>query len=165
MLWRRSLERDFAHVPFTERGFSVVRAGVPALASAAAIETVGARLAVAEGRDGPYSLNHVRVADDFFGVLRVQSSFGRLLDAEDDALGAAPVVVVSHGYWVREMGSSRDVLGSPITYDGRSYTLVGVAAPGFDYPRGADVWATLREAFPTERAIRRSGSNSMWSDV
>ena len=71
VLWRESLERDFAHVPFTERAFSAVRSGVPALVSAAAIETVGARLAVAEGVDGSYSLNHVRVAGDFFGVLGV----------------------------------------------------------------------------------------------
>jgi hypothetical protein len=116
--------------------------------SAAAVETVGARLAVAEGVDGTYSLNHVRVAGDFFAVLGVRPSLGRLLDAADDALAAAPVVVVTHTYWVREMGSSRDVLGSPITYGGRSYTLVGVAAPGFDYPRGTDVWATLRGALP-----------------
>jgi putative ABC transport system permease protein len=98
-------------------------------------------------RDGDRisSLRQAVVSGEFFDVLGARPLFGRTLRAEDDAIGAAPVVVLSHGAWQRHFGGRSDVLGRQIVVygNGVAYAIVGVMPLGFDYPRGADFWAPL----------------------
>src|SRR5437868_6681868 len=49
------------------------------------------------------------VSADFFSVFRVRPIVGRELRAADDLKGAAPVAVVSYGYWKEYLGSSGDL--------------------------------------------------------
>jgi putative ABC transport system permease protein len=148
VLWQRSRARDFDHVPFLPAGLEAVSATEGIFRDVAAFETVGARPALAEGPDGTFAIDHVRVGGDFFGVLGTRPALGRLLEGDDDRVGAAPTAVISHDYWIQAEGGDPNVLGSTLRYDGISYTVVGVAPPGFDVPRGTDVWATLRGSFP-----------------
>ena len=148
VLWHRSAENAFEHVPFSADQFEAVRGATSVMTEVAAMETLGAWPTAAEGSDGPFVLNRVRVAGDFFGVLGATPAAGRLLRASDDQVGAAPVAVVSHGYWTRTAGRDPALIGSTLRYDERTYTVVGVAPEGFEVPRGAEVWATLRGTFP-----------------
>jgi len=147
VLWHRSAESALEHVPLSSDQFDAAREATTALVDVAAMETLGAWPTTAEGPDGPFVVNRVRVAGDFFGVLGARPAAGRLLDARDDQLGAAPVAVVSHDYWTG-VGRDPGLIGSTLRYDGRSYTVVGVAPEGLDLPGGTDVWATLRGTFP-----------------
>ena len=40
--------------------------------------------------------------------------------------GLAPVIVISADLWRRKFNSAPDVLGTSLTLDDRSYTIVGV---------------------------------------
>jgi predicted permease len=72
------------------------------------------------------------VTGSYFPVLGVKPALGRLLSPEDDRVrGGHPVAVLSHGYWISRFGGDPSVLNRPVVVNGRSYTVIGVAAAGF----------------------------------
>ena len=72
------------------------------------------------------------VSGNYFRVLGVHATAGRMFLAEDDgAPNANPVVVLSYGLWQRRFGSDTSVVGSRVTIDAHAYTVIGVAAEGF----------------------------------
>jgi predicted permease len=80
------------------------------------------------------------VTKDFFEVLAIQPSLGRGLTADDARIGATPVAVVSHRYWTQSLRSARDLSGSYLRIGDRSFAVVGVTPPGFEFPARADLW-------------------------
>ena len=62
------------------------------------------------------------------------------------------VVMLGHGFWQRELGGSRDVLGSTLLLDGESWTIVGVLPPRTVMPgwrlAPVEVWRPLPYARP-----------------
>jgi predicted permease len=72
------------------------------------------------------------ISSDFFSTVGVNPVLGRDLAPGEDEIGAAPLALISAGFWKRKFGSSPDVLGKSLTLDGRSYTIVGVVPANFD---------------------------------
>ena len=71
------------------------------------------------------------VSGSYFPVLGVRPALGRLLGPEDDRIiGESHVVVLSHDYWQTRFGLNPNVLNEPITVNGQSMTIVGVAGAG-----------------------------------
>ena len=72
------------------------------------------------------------VSGNYFAVLGVHPSLGRLI-GDDDARtrGGSPVAVLSYGYWTRRFGGDPAILNQPITVNGESLTVIGVAQSGF----------------------------------
>ena len=95
------------------------------------------------GRGEPERLGGARVTAEFGAVMRVAPALGRWFGRENETPGSDQVVVTSHSLWQRRFGGDSAVVGSAVTLTDRSYTIVGVMPPGFDYPEGADVWAPL----------------------
>ena len=59
------------------------------------------------------------VAPDYFSVLGVPMAVGRgLEEARTVSAADGPAVVLSHGYWQRELGGDRDILGGSIWIGG-----------------------------------------------
>ena len=82
------------------------------------------------------------VTRNYFRVLGVMPALGRLFGGAEEPEAA----VLSHALWQGRFGGSADVLGRTIRVAGRSFTVVGVAPPGFTGSTrgvGADVWLTL----------------------
>jgi macrolide transport system ATP-binding/permease protein len=72
------------------------------------------------------------VTGNYFDVLGVRMAVGRAFRPdEDQALGAHPVIVLSHGLWQRRFGARDDIVGKEITVNGRKFTVIGVAGQGF----------------------------------
>ena len=46
------------------------------------------------------------ITSDFFSLLGVKPVVGRTLTEGEDRIGAAPLVLVSEGFWQRKLGSS-----------------------------------------------------------
>ncbi|HEX3866456.1 MAG TPA: ADOP family duplicated permease [Gemmatimonadaceae bacterium] len=95
-------------------------------------------------------LKRALVTGDFFSVLDARPLLGRALRPDDDANGAAPVLVLSHRAWQERFGGDRNVVGRQMLMQDIdvAYTIVGVMPPGVDYPRGTDAWAAVRAAIP-----------------
>ena len=49
------------------------------------------------------------------------------------------MVVISHALWQRRFAGAPDVIGKPMTLDGESYTVIGVAPEGFQFPRAKEL--------------------------
>jgi predicted permease len=74
------------------------------------------------------------VTGNYFDVLGVRAAVGQTFsftDAEDQQLGAHPVVVLSDGLWKRRFGANPSIVGSTIELNRQRYTVLGVAAPRF----------------------------------
>jgi predicted permease len=100
-----------------------------ALAGLAAHRGFGANLAVG-GRT--LSGEGVFVSGSYFPVLGVAPAVGRLIGpADDQAVGAHPVAVLSHAYWATHLGADPGVVGRTVAVNGRGLTVIGVAPEGF----------------------------------
>ncbi|QSQ25964.1 ABC transporter permease [Pyxidicoccus parkwayensis] len=107
-----------------------------------------ANAAMTLGADGPETspqkVQAGLVSPEFFRVLGVSVPVGRALQVGDDAPGAPKVAVLSYALWQRRFGGDPSVLGRSFSFGGpEPWTVVGVAAPGFDFPSHAEVWFPL----------------------
>jgi len=92
------------------------------------------------------------VTDRFFAVLGARPLLGRVFQQGDDAAGAAPVVVLSHGFWARRFNSDPAIVGRSLALGGLSHTIVGVMPAGFRFPLDdIDVWQNLEMKPPSRR--------------
>ena len=72
------------------------------------------------------------VSGNYFEVLGVRAAVGRTLRADDErGAGQDPVVVISHGLWLREFGGDPAAVGRTIDVNNQPLTIVGVADPAF----------------------------------
>jgi predicted permease len=82
------------------------------------------------------------VTSSFFRVLGVTPVHGRLFDEADARPGAVGTAVVSHSFWMRELGGDPAAIGQTMTLN-RPFTVIGVLPPGFRYMTPADVFLLL----------------------
>jgi predicted permease len=69
----------------------------------------------------------------FWRFFDAPPALGRVFGEDEDRVPAGtPVAVLGHDYWRSAFAGSRDVLGRELQIGGRQYTIIGVAAPGFN---------------------------------
>jgi predicted permease len=85
------------------------------------------------GRGEPVPATGILVAGNFFQVLGVQPSLGRLFTVDDVRKGSSPVALLANAYWKRQFGGDPRIVGQAIDLNGRPVTVVGVLPPGFDF--------------------------------
>ncbi|MBA2743277.1 MAG: ABC transporter permease [Chthoniobacterales bacterium] len=79
------------------------------------------------------------VSGNYFSMLGVQPALGRaFVPDEDTTPNANPVIVLSHRFW-KKLGGDPSVVGSVLTLNGRSFSVIGVAPAKFG---GTDVGVT-----------------------
>jgi predicted permease len=71
------------------------------------------------------------ISSGLFATLGVPLLKGREFLPEEDRAGAPPVVIISYGLWQRRLGGAERALGHSLVLDGKRYTIVGIAPPGF----------------------------------
>lgn len=87
----------------------------------------------------PEVLGGTRASANLFTLLGVESKLGRTFLPEEDQPGANRVVIFSHGLWQRRFSSDPKIIGQTIALNNEPYTVVGVASPGFQFPRKGDM--------------------------
>ena len=68
---------------------------------------------------------------NYFQTLGLRPVAGRFMEPGDHIAGAPPVMVLSHGTWLRGFGGYPAVIGRTLRTERASYTVVGVAPQGF----------------------------------
>lgn len=99
------------------------------------------------------------ISSSLFSVLRLPLVKGRAFVPEDDHVGAAPVAIISRRLWQSRYESSPQVVGMPLNYEGKSYTVVGVAPASLQLDGDADVFTPLGQA--TEPRMQWRGAHFM----
>jgi len=79
------------------------------------------------------------VSANFLSTLGVNPIAGRDFVAEDDRPGAAPTVILSHALWQRRFGGDQKIIGSQLTLNRQSFTVIGITPAEFQYGPDADV--------------------------
>ncbi len=96
------------------------------------------------------AVNAEYVSGNYFRGLAVQPRLGRLLEpADDQAMGASPVVVISYRLWQRGFGGDPQVIGKTLMVRGTQFTIIGVTPPEF---AGVQRGRTADLAFPMAMA-------------
>lgn len=78
-------------------------------------------------------VNGAIVSGNFFDVLGVRASLGRVISTEDDKTpGAHPVAVISDRLWQKRFAGDQNVVGRQLLLNGNTFTVIGVLPAGFD---------------------------------
>lgn len=112
------------------------------------------------GRGAPRRLSAAFITPGFLPTLGVRMEKGR--EPREDELtrgGPDKVVLLAHGFWMREFGGSESVLGTALTINGQPYDVIGVLPPHMRFPTGdLDVmvpYSTIPDsAIPRLRVVR-----------
>jgi len=105
-----------------------------------------ARGVTLRGVDGPTGLQAGIFTSGVFEALGVAPGLGRPFLPDDDAVGAPPVVVLSHGLWQSRFGEDPEIIGEQLELDGTGYTVVGVMPEGFSFPnQGYRLWISFSD--------------------
>ena len=100
------------------------------------------------GRGEAVRVNGRRVSPALFAMLGVPPLLGQAFVENDATPGAEPRIVLSYRAWERYFARDRNILTTPLILDGRSYSVIGIAQPGFDFPDPqTEFWIPL---VPTE---------------
>lgn len=108
--------------------------------------TVGAR--EMKIGDDDISLQGATVTPGFFAATGIQPFLGRFVIDADEGGSAPAVAVLSHDLWAERFGSSPGIIGRQIELDGRQFTVVGVAPPGFRFRGAALLWTSQDRGAP-----------------
>lgn len=108
------------------------------------------------GTDRPEQLSIAQVSPDFFTVLGSEPMRGRTFRADEGRAGEPLLAVVSEALWRGQLGATDGIVGTELTLDSESHTVVGVMPEGFDFLLGTvDLWiASDFEDQRQERAER-----------
>ena len=99
------------------------------------------------GRGEPQRLDGAALTADVLPMLGAAPALGRVFTAEDDRDGAPGTVLLSWGLWQTAFAGDENVLGTRISLDGESFTVIGVMPEGFAYPlRETQYWTPMRFA-------------------
>jgi macrolide transport system ATP-binding/permease protein len=86
------------------------------------------------------------VTGNYFDLLQVKAALGRtFLPEEDSTPNGHPVVVLGYTFW-KKLGGDPAIVGSPITLNGQSFTVIGVAPRAFtgvDVGFSPDLWVPM----------------------
>ncbi len=119
--------------------------GVPGFEAVAGMPTslYGYARVLQTSTSEPVQIESAPVSQDFFRVLGVSPVLGRDFTSSDERVGAPPVVVLSDAVWRNQLGADPRIVGQMIRLNGLGTTVIGVMAPGVDFPRGAGLWIPL----------------------
>ena len=105
-----------------------------------------AQVAMSQG-SGNLHVWGYEVTGNYFEVLGVQAMLGRsITPADDQKVGAHPVVVLSYSHWQRHFGGDPAVVGKTVKINRLEYTILGVMPRGFigsELLFASDFWVPL----------------------
>jgi putative ABC transport system permease protein len=95
------------------------------------------------GRGEPVRLTGQRVTPELLSLLGVTPQAGRGFTAEEFQPGRDQVAIISDRLWRNRFGADPQIIGQAVMLDERSYTVVGVAPPRFDFFSSNDLLTPL----------------------
>jgi predicted permease len=134
--WYPNANLGFPEQPTHGAVFTIMRDNTQALATLAAFRAASFNL----GDDvNPERLDGIEATGEFFATLGVPTQIGHFFARDNETPGSDRVVVLSDGIWRRRFGADPNVLGRTLTLNAEPYIVIGVARPGFAFPRGSEM--------------------------
>jgi len=134
--WYPNANLGFPEQPTHGAVFSIMRDNTQAFESLAAFR--GASFNFGD-INSPERLDGIEATGDFFAALGVAPEIGHFFERANETPGSDRVVVLSDAVWRGRFGADPQVLGRVLTLNAEPYTVIGVAATGFAFPRGSEM--------------------------
>jgi putative ABC transport system permease protein len=83
------------------------------------------------------------VTGNYLQVMGLSTVVGRPLSEKDDGAGAAPVMLLTHEFWLKRFGGDPGVVGSTVKLGPRDVEVIGVVQPAPFFPSRFDVLLNL----------------------
>jgi putative ABC transport system permease protein len=106
----------------------------------------------------------VSATANLFSTLGVQPMLGRIFTAEEEQPGKDKVVIISYALWQSEFAGAQNLIGSPISLNNEPHIVVGIMAPGFSFPRSAEMPPPYGLPEKTDLWLPASGNAQYWQD-
>jgi predicted permease len=94
------------------------------------------------GRGDPKLTLGYAVSPNYFRLLGVPPRLGRRF-TDEEARSGANVTVLSDQLWRTTFQGDPQILGKAVTLDAKSYAIIGVMPPDFNYPPRTELWMPL----------------------
>src|SRR6185437_14350104 len=85
------------------------------------------------GNGEPQPITGIMVIQNFFETLGVKPIQGRLFTDDECKHNAAPVVLLSYGFWKQHFAADRSIVGKVVLISDQSMTVIGVLPETFDF--------------------------------
>jgi putative ABC transport system permease protein len=88
---------------------------------------------ILSGRGAPEQLKGNRISPELLALFGVRPNPGRGFSAEEFQPGHDQVVLISHRLWRNRYGSDPNLIGQSVTLQQKSYTVIGILPPNFNF--------------------------------
>ncbi len=95
------------------------------------------------GGDEPERVEGEEISASLFPLLGIAPVLGRNFLPEEDRVGGAQVVILSHALWEQRFASDSGIIGRSVLLNGEPRTVVGVMPRRFQFPADAKLWTPL----------------------
>src|SRR5215472_6938543 len=95
------------------------------------------------GHDAPLKVEAARVTPNFFTTLGAKPLWGRTFAADHDGRGQDQELILTRGFWERQLGSDPNIWSRSLRLNGRSYAVIGIMDQSVNFPPGVDVWVPM----------------------
>jgi predicted permease len=96
------------------------------------------------------------ISPELFSVLGISLVHGRSFLPDENLPGANPVIVISHNLWQTHYAGNPDAIGKKLIFDGKDYSIVGIAPAGFRLDGVADTFIPLGQSTVPRMQVRES---------
>ncbi len=140
-MWEARPQKGWQQASFTEANFWDVRAMSKAFQDVGAFVTGDMNMT---GSGDPQHLIVGHVSAQFFHILGVHPSLGRLFFPDEDQPGRDNhTVLLGHKFWVSRFGALPSILGKTVRLDGDDYRVTGVLPAGEPWLNDSDAFIPL----------------------
>lgn len=141
MLWESNPELGFARGSVAPANFNDWREQNQTLEQ---VVVINQRFFDLTERDEPERFFGYAVSSSFFDALGARALYGRTFASDEGEPGKQQVVVLKHNLWQRRFGADPNIVNQIIRLNGKSFTVIGVMPPEFNFPfNGGEMWAPI----------------------
>ncbi len=105
------------------------------------------------------------VTGNYLSVMGLRPLFGRPFNQGDDGQGAAPVIILSHAYWLSHFGGDSGVVGRSLRIGGRQAEVVGVLQPAPFFPGRIEALMNMSISEHHVSALMENGRTHRMSEM
>jgi predicted permease len=80
---------------------------------------------------------------NYFDVLGMPPVLGRSFLPGEDEIGAEPLILLAHDFWLRQFNADPNVVGASLEMNNAIHRVIGVLPPMPAYPDANDIWVTV----------------------
>lgn len=105
------------------------------------------------------------VTGNYLTVMGLRPILGRPFNDADDGAGAAPVILLTHGYWLTRFGGDSTLVGRTLRVAGRQVEVIGVLQPAPFFPGRIDALMNMSVSEHHVSALMEQGRTHRMTEM